>query len=105
MTQLLLALALARIIAGETPGCPTDAKFAVAHVWANRIEAGITGGWFGDADPAPTDVQVALTFTALPDPTAGALYAIGPGDAAKMPWLETRTRRWECVGTFVEVWR
>lgn len=32
LTNLLLLLELARIIAGETPGCPLQAKIAVGHV-------------------------------------------------------------------------
>ena len=61
---LTLALELARVIAGETPGCPVEAKLAVAHVAANRVEQGIVAypleGWFGDADPEPIDLVVAL---------------------------------------------
>ena len=33
------------------------------------------------------DVAVALIWPALPDPTDGAIYLIGPGDRARMPWL------------------
>ena len=92
-------------IAGETPGCPLPAKLAVAHVAAHRIEAGIEGGWFGDAPPTAADLAVALVWRGTPDPTAGALYLIGPGDAEKMPWLEQRTGRWACPATWVESWR
>jgi len=102
---ILIALELARVIAGETPGCPVEAKLAVAHVAANRIEVGIKGGWFGDADPQPIDTAVARLWDRFPDPTDGALYLIGPGDAVKMPWLRERTGRWDCSGTWMESWR
>ena len=105
MKTILIALELARVIAGETPGCSIEAKLAVAHVAANRIEAGIVGGWFGDADPEPIDRVVALFWHKTPDPTDGALYLIGPGDIDKMPWLKQRTGRWECAHTWVESWR
>jgi hypothetical protein len=105
LTTIIIALALARIMAGETPGCPVEAKVAIGHVYHNRITAGVDGGWFGDAEPTALDTQVALTWHAWPDPTDGALYAIGPGDAAKMPWLKTRTGRWDCGGTWIETWQ
>lgn len=101
---MLTALEIARILAGETSSCPVEAKIAAAHVAANRIEAGIDEGWFGNADPDPVDVAVALYWQRFPDPTDGALYFIGPGDAAKMPWLTKRTGRWDCPGTWVESW-
>jgi hypothetical protein len=77
----------------------------VAQVWQNRQEAGIVGGWFGDADPDPADTQVALSYTAWPDYTEGALYALGPGDAARLPWLKRLVHRYECAGTYVEIWQ
>lgn len=92
-------------MAGEAPGCPIEAKVAIGHVYNNRIAAGIDGGWFGDAEPTATDWQIAATFQLWPDPTQGALYAIGPGDASKMPWLRERTGRWECSGTWIETWQ
>ena len=49
MNPLTFVLVLARLIAGEAGVCDIDAKLAVAHVNANRIEAGIVGGWYGDA--------------------------------------------------------
>lgn len=102
---ILLALELARVIAGETPGCPVEAKLAVAHVAANRIEAGIDGGWFGDGDPTPVDLALALYWDRFRDPTAGALWMIGPGDV--LPWIDesNRTGRWECPATWVETYR
>lgn len=103
--RLLALLALAWIIAGETPGCSWDAKVAAAQVYANRQAAGIEGGWFGWSEPGPLDALAAQWAQLLPDQVDGALYFIGPGDAAKMPWLEVRTGRWECPGTFVESWR
>lgn len=105
MRSLLVALELARVLAGETPGCEAQAKFAAAHVFANRMEAGIAGGWFGDADPTATDLTVALVWREVPDPTDGALFFIGPGDGARMPWLQRRTGRWVCPGTWVESWQ
>ena len=103
---MLFALELARVIAGETPGCSVEAKLAVAHVAANRVEQGIVehplDGWFGDADPEPIDFLVALYWHKLPDPTGGAIWMIGPGD--NLPWKKTRTGRWECPATWVESW-
>lgn len=94
----------ARIIAGETPGCPFESKVAVAWVIHNRLESGIEGGWFGDADPKPDDYLAALWWHTFPDPTHGALYYIGPGDREKMPWLRFRTGRWKCPRTWNESW-
>lgn len=106
MADLIVGLALAWLIAGEAPACPVEAKVAVAQVAANRQAAGLLGGWFGWQRPAAVDVQVALSWWTWPDLAAGGLYAIGPGDAGKMPWLTERLARWECAGgDFVEVWR
>lgn len=105
MRGLLLALELARVLAGETPGCDVEAKIAAAHVFANRQAAGIVGGWFGDGEPTAMDIAVALTWNEFPDPTNGALFFVGPGDGAKMPWLRERTGRWVCPGTWVEAWK
>ncbi len=107
MRTLLIALELARVIAGETPGCPVEAKLAVAHVAANRVDQGIVEhpleGWFGNADPEPSDLIVALRWSSMPDPTGGAIWMLGPGD--HLPWAKERTRRWECPATWVESWR
>lgn len=105
MRTLLLALALARIVAGETPGCPIEAKIAAVQVAENRIAAGIDGGWFGDAEPALEDWLAVEWAAAAPDLVYGALYFIGPGDAERMPWLRERTGRWKCAATWVESWR
>jgi hypothetical protein len=105
LISLALVCSLARIIAGETPGCSMQAKLAVAHVYHNRLAVGIEGGWFGDADPQQVDVAAVWLARWTPDPTAGALYMIGPGDRQRMPWLQTRTGRWECSSTWVESWR
>lgn len=103
---LLSVLVLAAILAGETPGCSLEAKIAGAQVARNRLEAGIEGGWFAQAEPEPIDVRaVLLARTGWPDLVDGAIYFIGPGDAAKMPWLRERTGRWMCAGTWVESWR
>lgn len=107
MRSLLLALALARIIAGETPTCDTPAKVAVAQVYANREQAGIVGGWYGDADPTATDLAVALTWQTWPDLVDGAIYAIGYGDRERVEasgnnWLAGTevTGRWQCGGPY-----
>ena len=117
MVQLIVALLLAwlaaapmqtdmaRVVAGETPGCSFEAKVAAVQVAMNRAEAGIDGGWFGDAEPGPLDVMAVLWAPVLPDVVAEALYFIGPGDAGRMPWLRMRTGRWVCAGTWVESWR
>ena len=106
MRELLAAIALAWTIAGEAPACPVAAQVAVAQVHANRLAAGIEGGWFGWQEPTAEHVRVAMTWQQWPDLADGALYAIGPGDAARMPWLERRVARWECAGDdFVEVWQ
>lgn len=97
MRTILSILALARVIAGETTGCPLEAKVAVAHVHANRIERNIAGGWFGDADPTTADMAVALVWRELPDPSRGAVFAIGPGDFAKVErFVGPATGFWRC---------
>lgn len=104
----IAALALARILAGETPGCTVATKIAVANVAMNRTEAGIRGGWFGDADPTAADVAVAwLAVRGQLPRLTDAIYAIGPGDKARMAWLagEQAELRFVCKGTFVEVYR
>lgn len=102
---LLAVMTLAAILAGETPGCSLEAKIAGAQVYENRLAAGISGGWFGQAEPQRIDVTAALVAPMWPDLVDGALFFIGPGDAARMPWLSERTGRWECTGTWVESWR
>lgn len=96
---------LARVIAGETPGCSFEAKIAAAWVYENRLAAGIEGGWFGDAEPTLDDWLAATWWQAFEDPTDGALFFIGPGDGARMPWLAERTGRWVCPETWVEAWK
>lgn len=104
-------LELARIIAGEAPGCPIDAKIAVAKVVYNRRNQGVveqwSDGWFGNRDPQQIDFAVAVLHSAFPDPSRGAVYLIGPGDKEKMPWLHNShpTARWKCNGTVLEAYR
>lgn len=105
MRAFLLALALARIVAGETPGCPFEAKVAAVQVFQNRQAAHIEGGWFGDGDPGPDDWAAVQWAGEMPDLVDGALFFIGPGDQRRMPWLQERTGRWVCGGTWVESWR
>jgi hypothetical protein len=111
MTQILIALQLARVIAGEAPGCSIDAKLAVAWVADNRVQQRVVEkwreGWYGDRAPQATDLAVALLWPSLPDPTGGATFLVGPGDAPRMPWLAgmTRARRWQCPGTYLEAYR
>lgn len=105
---LFWVMELARIIAGETPTCGLAAKLAVANVYQNRLDAGIAGGWSGDADPTALDTAVAALFRSLPDPTDGALYAIGYGDRERIralgygDWLDelTVTGHFECGGPY-----
>ncbi len=108
MAALMLALAMARVLAGETPGCEIEAKIGVMNVMQNRTAAGIEGGWFGDAAPTGADVAVAWLGVQglLPRLAASEIYAIGPGDKAKMAWLWGRspTMRWVCRGTFIEIY-
>jgi hypothetical protein len=101
----LALMTLAAILAGETPGCSLEAKIAAAQVHANRLAAGIEGGWFAQGQPQPMDVTAALLAPMWPDLVDGALYFIGPGDAQRMPWLRERTGRWECRATWVESYR
>lgn len=107
LRTMLLVIELARVIAGETPGCPVEAKLAVAHVVANRVEQGIVentlDGWFGDANPTGADLLIAMGWKDFPDPTNGAIWMIGPGD--NLPWKVERTGRWVCPGTWVETWK
>ena len=99
MTNIILALALARIIAGEAPGCPVEAKLAVAHVHSRNAV------WFGDAEPTAIDIWAAVNWQQHPDPTGGAVYLIHPDDRARMPWLVERTASWTCEGTALEAWK
>jgi len=99
LSTLIASLALAAIIAGEAPGCPFEAKLAVAHV-AQRNPI-----WYGNAEPTAGDLLAALTWAQYPDPTHGALFLIGPGDAAKMAYLGKRTARLECNGTWLEAYK
>jgi hypothetical protein len=84
---LVVLVSLAWIIAGETPGCPLPAKIAAAQVYANRVEAGIEGGWFGWARPGPLDrLAVAL---------AGQVYlSQARGDVRIMESQPSPMRRW-----------
>lgn len=111
MRNLLIFLELARVIAGEAPGCSLGAKLAVAWVADNRVQQGVVNrwrdGWYGDRDPGSADIAVALLWQTFPDPTDGALYLIGPHDKAKMPWLKNmkRSARWKCAGTSLEAYK
>ena len=100
LRAMVAAMELARIIAGETSGCPVAAKIAVGHVHSRNVT------WYGNANPTGVDVIIALTWNSWPDPTAGALYLLGPGDAAKLVKdLGTRSAHWSCPGTFVEAYQ
>lgn len=105
MSSGLAALAFVVIVAGETPGCPFMAKAAAVQVESNRAAAGIDGGWFGRGEPTAEDWLAVLVADEMPDLVDGALYFIGPGDAERMDWLQERTGRWVCDGTWVEAWR
>ena len=61
--------------------------------------------WYASAEPTTEDVLAALTLSQYPDPTHGAAFLIGPGDAAKMRGLGKRTARFECTGTWLEAYR
>ena len=108
MTKLFLILAMARIIAGEAPACPLEAKVAVANVMQNRERAGIAGGWYGDREPGAADLAVAwlAAHDRLPQLAPDALYAIGPGDKARMPWLAGAepALSFACPGTWIELY-
>jgi len=79
--RLILAIGFARVIAGEASTCNDPAVFvALAHVNANRLQAGISGGWYGDADPSAAHVWAALFYDQFPDSTQGALFAMGTND-------------------------
>jgi hypothetical protein len=106
LSNLILAISitLAQVIAGEAGDlCGLSGKLAVAHVWQNRIDAGIAGGWYGNAQPTPTDYLVAEMFRKLPDPTRGATFLINTHDAQKpsvQAWLFDKqlTARFTCAG-------
>jgi hypothetical protein len=94
--------ALTRIVAGETRGCPFDAKVAAAQVAANRRKAGIEGGWFASDTPTSQDIVAVLIAQSVADRVFGATYFIGPGDLEKFTWPTVRTNFWQCKGTWVE---
>ena len=99
MSNLLAALALAAIIAGEAPGCSAEAKLAVANVHSRNAV------WYGDAQPTALDLYVALNWQQYPDPTGGAAFLVHPDDVQRMPWLVERTAAWTCAGTALEAWK
>lgn len=99
MSNLLAALALAAIIAGEAPGCSAEAKLAVANVHSRNAV------WYGNAQPTALDLYVALNWQQYPDPTHGATYLIHPTDRERMPWLVEQTGAWTCASTELEAWR
>lgn len=99
LTNILLLLELARIIAGETPGCPLQAKIAVGHVHSRNAV------WYGRATPSALDWYAALNWQNYPDPTHGAGHLIHPDDRDRMPWLTKQTAAWTCAHTAVEAWR
>jgi len=103
ITVLLMALELAGVIAGEAPGCPVEARLAVAHVYSRNDV------WFGQGIPTSFDVWLALNWQRFPDPTKGAQYLIGPGDFERMArqglHLVERTARFDCGHTWLEAWR
>lgn len=113
MRRPLLALALsifllARIIAGEAGSCDWPAKVAIAHVWENRNDAGIKGGWYGDAIPTTDDWLAAIWHTSLPDTTDDALFAFGPGDTSRVSFMDQleQTGYWQCAGgDFIATYR
>ena len=104
MRSLLLALELARVIAGEAPGCEPITAVAVAQVYHRRIEANIQGGWFGWQTPDATDLAVALTWQTWPNVTGEALYMLGPGDTEKVTWVKTAMWSIECNDTTLTAW-
>lgn len=90
---------LSRIIAGETPGCPWEAKLAVGYVYSrNKV-------WFGSRNPTPDDALAALVWRYSFDYSFGGRYMISPADRTKMPWLRQRTNRWHCAHGYVETWQ
>lgn len=93
-----MAWALARIVAGEAPGCDMTAKLAVAHVHSRNAV------WYGDAGPTAADLYVALRWREYPDPTHGAQYLIHPDDRERMPWLSQRLAVFDCPHTQLEAW-
>ena len=110
MNPLTFVLVLARLIAGEAGVCDIDAKIAVAHVNANRIEAGIVGGWYGDADPSYDDMAAAMYWQAVPDPTDGALYLFSAADEGRdavqaITADATMTAQFPCAGGMLRAWR
>lgn len=97
--HFLLLLELARIMAGETPGCTLDAKIAVGHVHSRNTV------WFARATPTAMDWYAALTWQDYDDPTHGAGYLIHPADRKNMPWLKKQTAAWTCLHTTIQAWR
>jgi hypothetical protein len=95
-------LALMQIVAGETRGCPFEAKIAAAQVAVNRRKAGIAGGWFASDTPTSQDIVAVLVAQSVTDRVFGATYFIGPGDLEKFTWPTVRTNFWQCNGTWVE---
>lgn len=98
MKNLLLALELARILAGETPTCPIEAKISAAYVWeTNKV-------WYGSGKPTAFDLYVALNYTNHDNPSPGAKFFVSPADVKNMPFLNDMLDEWICKDTTVRAY-
>lgn len=98
MRNLLLALELARILAGETPTCPIEAKISAAYVWeVNKV-------WYAEGEPTALDYYVALNYTKHPNPTPNAKFFVSPADVKNMPFLGDMLQEWVCIDTTVRAY-
>lgn len=98
MKNLLLVLELARILAGETPTCPIEAKVSAAYVWEeNKV-------WYGNSEPTALDLYVAFNYTKYPNPTPGAKFFVSPTDVKNMPFLNDILEEWVCIDTTVRAY-
>jgi len=98
LRELIIALELARILAGETPGCPVETKVAAAYVWkVNKV-------WYGDAEPQAIDIWVALNWEEQENPTPDAEFFVHPTDVKRMPFLNKMLQEWHCKDTTVRAY-
>lgn len=98
MKNLLLILELARILAGETPTCPIEAKISAAYVWeVNKV-------WYANKEPTALDYYVAFNYTKYPNPTPGAKFFVNKTDVKNMPFLGDMLQEWICTGTTVRAY-
>ena len=68
MQELILVLALAATLSGETPACSIEAKVGAAYVYE------VNSTWFASNTPSAEDIYVAFWYRNHDNPAPGAKY-------------------------------